>query len=158
MSFWESIATGVGGEKAMVSWDEIYAGQARLKSQLTPSQNAELNRRLDFHEDMCRLVITELSPENIAVCSAFGMLVAVGATALDYNGYRIEKFINGLSIKDINGNKTTVGKFDTGNIFDIKRGAKHREQLFHSGNLFKKAPADFIMPNGVSVEEMMGGR
>jgi hypothetical protein len=153
----QTLKAAVCGPSAMRSYDDIYEERQRIKSQLPPSQLEDLQLRLNFDQELNQMVLTKLSREDIAASAMFGILTAFIAQTLDRNGKAIEAFINTLQITDpATGNKISIGDFDTNNVFDIKRGANHRDQLFHSGNLFKKAPADFVKPDGLSLEDLMG--
>ena len=157
-SFMRKLKVGFSGTKAMKSWDEIEAEREALKKRLTDSQINEINARLqDYNAQLSKIVTSQLSPADLTVCSLLGILTAVSAYMLDFNGKNIEAFLDSKSIKDpCTGKVVEIKDYDTNNAFDIKRGANHREQLFHSGNIWKKAPADFVMPDGFSIEELIG--
>jgi hypothetical protein len=140
----------------MKPYETIIAEREQIKTTLSAEQLEKLQSQLDFDEEFNRIVITELSKSDITACAMFGILTAFIAKMLDNNGKKIETFINSLNVKDpATGNKLSIKDFDTNNVFDLKRGANHREQLFHSGNIFKKAPSDFVKPDGASIEDLM---
>jgi len=152
----QTVKAAVLGQRAIKSYNEIIAEREKIKKDLSAAQLEELQGKLDFDEELNKIVLTELSKSDIAACTMFGILTAFIAKTLDNNGKKIEAFINTLNIKDpAIGNKVSIKEFDTNNVFDLKRGANHRDQLFHSGNIFKKAPADFVKPDGASIEELM---
>jgi len=154
----DKIKIGLLGPSAMKPLQEIEAERVRNKARLTPEQLLEIRDKMrDFESELSGIVITDLSRADIAVSCLFGILTAISAWQLDSHGKAIEGYINGKTIKDpVTGEKITIKQLDTNNIFDIKRGANHRYQIFHCGNLFKTAPADFVMPDGMSIEELMG--
>ncbi|MCL2053292.1 MAG: hypothetical protein FWG90_02470 [Oscillospiraceae bacterium] len=157
MGAMQTFKAAVCGPSAMKSYADIIAERRQIKSKLSLQQIEDLQIRLNFDEELNKIILTELSRGDIAACAMFGILTAFIAQTLDRNGKAIETFINTLQITDPStGDKVSIRAFDTNNIFDIKRGTNHREQLFHSGNLFKKAPADFVKPDGFSLEELMG--
>lgn len=85
----------------------------------------------------------------------FAIIVTFAGNSIDNHGKGIETNINNeIKIRD-NGEWIYIRDFDTNTPFDIVKGNQHRARFGHDFNLFKKINSDYVMRNGMCLEELM---
>lgn len=129
--------------------DEIkFRKQLLSEEELMWIESISFENQLDF-------TFKSLDEKDISVCLAIGAIIALSAVIIDSKGKDLEDSLNKIKIKDFEGNYVRIKKFDTNNIFDLKRGNHHRN-IAHDFNFLKCIPGDYILPNGKAVNEIIG--
>ena len=141
--------------------EELEAERVQCKAGMTSEQITEIELRMSTDcaiNDLAKICATSISNSEMALCALFAVIIASLARLIDSHGKDFESAINRMEIKHPATNHLIkIGTLDTCNPFDAKKGKNHRIAIGHDLNFWAKLPADYLLREGVSVEELLGG-